>query len=337
MSFANHEKAQYWSKQLNGNVTPRLAKSTGKYYFDCPDCKHTFKKELRDIVNKNSWCPFCKGTNKELCDNNDCKMCFEKSFASHPRAEFWSNMNDSVPRKVFINARGKYFFDCKECGHTFETLMQSVTGKKNTWCSYCSEPPKLLCNDDCDKCHNKSFASHSRSSFWNYKLNKCNPRQVFKQSNDKFHFICENNHEFQNNLNHVVFSNRWCSQCVNKTEALLLKWFNDNTYNVKYQTRYDWLKTRIFDYELIDYKVIVELDGIFHIKQVSNWTNVEQVKKIDAEKNELALKNGFHMIRISQEDVWNNIASWELKLRECIDNTRNNNPMIQYIGEMYSN
>ena len=42
-------------------------------------CKHHFDMQL-DSITSGHWCKYC--ANQALCDNDDCKICFEKSFAS---------------------------------------------------------------------------------------------------------------------------------------------------------------------------------------------------------------------------------------------------------------
>ena len=39
-------------------------------------------------------------SDKKLCDKEDCKKCFEKSFASHEKAKYWSNTNELKPNQV---------------------------------------------------------------------------------------------------------------------------------------------------------------------------------------------------------------------------------------------
>ena len=47
---------------------------------------------------------------KRLCANEECQTCFEKSFASHEKSEFWSEKNGDVkPRQVFKSANKKYW------------------------------------------------------------------------------------------------------------------------------------------------------------------------------------------------------------------------------------
>jgi hypothetical protein len=54
-----------------------------------------------NIVENNSGCYFC--TNSVLCDDVKCIICFEKSFASHPREKSWIyEKNNCSPRDVFI-------------------------------------------------------------------------------------------------------------------------------------------------------------------------------------------------------------------------------------------
>lgn len=63
----------------------------------------------------------------------------------------------------------------KQCGHEFESILSSITSKNPQWCSYCSNPPKQLCDKECNKCFSKSFASHPKSKFWHLD-NNVDPR-----------------------------------------------------------------------------------------------------------------------------------------------------------------
>lgn len=42
--------------------------------------------------------------------NNKIPTC--KSFASHPKAEFWNKKNKLKPEQVALKTQKKYFFDC---------------------------------------------------------------------------------------------------------------------------------------------------------------------------------------------------------------------------------
>ena len=105
-SFAFHEKAQYWSdkNELKPNEISKWNKQ--KFWFNCNTCNHSFESNISNIVNKNVWCSYC--ANKKLCDNNNCMDCFNKSFASHEKAQYWSNKNELKPRQIFKNSNNNY-------------------------------------------------------------------------------------------------------------------------------------------------------------------------------------------------------------------------------------
>ena len=60
-----------------------------------------------------------------------------------------------------------------------------------------------------------------------------------------------------------------------------------------------------YDFVIEEYKVIIELDGIQHFKQVSNWDSPEETQLRDKYKMEKANANGYSVIRILQDDVYN--------------------------------
>ncbi len=50
---------------------------------------------------------------------------FEKSFASHERAQFWSSKNIGCPADYALNSHKKCWFDC-DCGHSFERVLKEI-------------------------------------------------------------------------------------------------------------------------------------------------------------------------------------------------------------------
>ena len=121
---------------------------------------------------------------KRLCDNEECQLCYNRSFASHEKAQFWSKTNGDIsPRQVFKSSDTKYLFDCDKCEHDFWSRLNDITKYNGTWCPFCSNPSKKLCeNVDCQVCYDRSFASHEKAQFWSLK-NEKTPRQIFKSSN----------------------------------------------------------------------------------------------------------------------------------------------------------
>ena len=212
-SFASYEKSVFWSSKNDCQPRDVFKSIATKYIFDCNKCKHEFEQSLREI-SSGCGCPYCAVPSKKLCDSSDCQLCFNKSFASHEKSVFWSSKNECQPRNVFKTVATKYIFDCIQCKHVFEqSLRETLSG---CWCPYCAIPSKILCDSiGCQLCFNKSFASHEKSVFWSSK-NECQPRYVFKSSDNKYLFDCvECNHEFEKSLSSVS-AGRWCPYCSNQ-------------------------------------------------------------------------------------------------------------------------
>jgi len=318
-SFSSHEKSKYWSD--NNKLNPRkVFKHThNKFIFNC-DCGHEFEAGINHI-STGKWCPYCCNPPLKLCNKTDCNQCFEKSFASYEKSLFWSDKNKLKPRQVFKNGHNKYIFNC-DCGHEFEANLYNII--KGSWCSYCAKPARNLCDkEDCNQCFEKSFANHEKAGYWSNK-NKLKPREVFKSTKDKYIFNCNCGHEFEADLGNIV-NNRWCPYCVNKTEQKLFDNLQPIYTNLMQQYKVDWCKSDTtkkcypFDFILEEQKIIIELDGIQHFEQVSNWDSPENVQERDKHKMKQANDNGYSVIRILQEDVYYDTYQWLEELKENIE------------------
>jgi hypothetical protein len=159
------------------------------------------------------------GTSQRLCISDQCKYCFEKSFASHEKAKFWSKKNDKNPRQIFKGTKVNYIFDCDICKHEFSTRLTSVV-TENRWCSYCSSQ-KFCENDECEFCYEKSFMSHPKAKFWSKKNDK-SAGEYFKGSDKEVYFTCNDcSHDFLMRISNVSCLNTWCSYCSNKKNCTI--------------------------------------------------------------------------------------------------------------------
>ena len=311
-SFAsNEERAACWHTTKNGKVKPRdVFKSTvKKYWFTCNN-DHDFDVSLNSVTGGH-WCSSCHQTPS-----------YDRSFASNEeRAACWhtTKNGDVKPRDVFKSANKKYWFTCNN-DHDFYMSPSSVT--KGKWCSSCHQTPS----------YEQSFASNEeRAAYWHATKNgKVKPRDVFKSSHKIFWFTCDNDHDFDMRLGNVTNSRQWCSSCVNKTETHIFETLRDKGYDVGKKSNRKMFKTK-YRYDIIidDKKVIVEVDGAQHFKQVSNWCSYEETYKTDIYKEELAHKNGYRVVRISQEYVWyhqiaKNKTEWISKLVKAIESEYEN-------------
>jgi very-short-patch-repair endonuclease len=92
-----------------------------------------------------TWCPYCSNPPRELCKDNNCQICYEKSFASHEKSKFWSSKNEKTPRETFKKSHNKYIFDCDKCSHDFYSILSDITRQdtRSTWCPKCMNKTEL--------------------------------------------------------------------------------------------------------------------------------------------------------------------------------------------------
>jgi very-short-patch-repair endonuclease len=316
-SFATHEKAKYWSKKNEKDPRNVFKQSHAKYWFDCDKCNHDFESILSNIA-RGPWCPYCN--NKKICENLECIQCFNKSFASHENAQFWSKENGDVnPRAIFKSSHTKYVFECDKCKHSFDKGLNSVV--RGQWCPYCTHQ-KLCENKDCVICFDNSFASHEKAKFWSEKNGGMRPRAVFKQSSIKYWFDCDKCKDGFDCVLYSIVAGSWCPYCKNKTELKLYDALNVIYPSIIRQFKQEWCKKQMylpFDFCIPELKIIIELDGIQHFVQVSNWASPEETYENDLFKEKCANENGYSVIRIIQEDVFNDTYDWLAKIVSSIE------------------
>jgi len=160
----------------------------------------------------------CKSKQLKLYEDEEYKICFERSFASYAgktnndklKVKCWSSKNKNKPREVTKNSGKKYWFDCDNCPHSFDTALNDIN--KGCWCPYCSKPCLKLCeHKECEFCYNNSFASYDgktslgklKVECWSSK-NKNKPREVTKNSHKKYWFKCDYcHHSFDTALRNI--------------------------------------------------------------------------------------------------------------------------------------
>jgi len=88
----------YWSNE--NQLTPRqLFKGADrkKYIFNCV-CGHKLEIVVKNITSQGHWCSYC--SHQKLCENINCNMCFNMSFASVERSKYLHDKTIN-PRMLF--------------------------------------------------------------------------------------------------------------------------------------------------------------------------------------------------------------------------------------------
>ena len=242
-------------------------KKNGGYYTRCKTCREKHNKKNRENYKPRKCSP------KKLCNNEECKNCFEKSFASCvDKIKFWNHeLNGDVkPRNVFKTTSKKYYFMCTTCNQSEKYSVKTINNKKNLWCNFCKKKDdnkvnffdrncklktKVCGNESCKKCFEKSFASfHDKEKVkcFNIELNSgLKPINIFKGGRNYYWFTCNKcNHNFNSKMNNIISKNhsRWCPYCSNR------KLCNDENctfcYKKSFASFHDKKKVKCFNYKL---------------------------------------------------------------------------------------
>lgn len=344
-------KVECWSEKNKKLPRDVFKSSTDKIYFKCDICLHEFKIILNSLYTNNSWCPYCFGN--KICIN-DCKFCYNKSFASYEgitnkgklKIDCWSSQNIKNPRDICKKSNKKFNFVCDICYHLFSSNLGNIINNK--WCPYCSEPVRKICpSNECKHCYSRSFASYEgitikggrKVDCWNHEKNILIPRHVTKGNDNKFHFICDVcDNKFSTSLDKITGrDSRWCPFCKNKTEGKFKHHFEEKYphLKLKHQAKWEWCKSKKdnylpFDFAIKKLKIIIEIDGEQHFSQVSNWSSPEDNLSNDIYKMKKAMENGYSIIRILQEDIWSDKNEWDKKLDKILK--KHDEPTVFYIG-----
>jgi very-short-patch-repair endonuclease len=125
--------------------------------------------------------------------------------------------------------------------------------------------------------------------------------------------------------------------CINKTELKLYEYLIKIYPTLTKQQKLETCKFKTylpFDFCIPEIKTIIELDGAQHFKQVSNWLCPEKTIERDCFKMQRANKEGYKVIRINQEDVYDSNEIWLDKnlLSEIKNQDRENRYISKNVG-----
>jgi len=155
--------------------------------------------------------------------------------------------------------------------------------------------------------------------------NTLDPRMTFKGAEKRAIFVCDKcDTEFDMFLYNTL-SGFWCAACKNKSEKKVLTYLRKEYPHCKTQLRYKWAKfsktnnIMPFDFGLEEEKILIELDGIQHFEQVSNWGSPEEIREKDVEKTVKAVEAGYSVIHLFQPEVWKDTYQWEGVLKEQVE------------------
>ena len=166
------------------------------------------------------------------------------------------------------------------------------------------------------------FGDDFLNSYWDYELNTVNPWHISRRSGEKIWIKCENNihASHQTTAHNCVKYECRCPDCMRSLNlsSLHLKCISFlKTLGLKVNTEYDCSLSLInpdtnqklpYDIEVVDYKLIIEINGIQHYSTLSDtcpWLGdktpyqyLEKRRKYDFMKKKYVINQNYHYLEI---------------------------------------
>lgn len=265
---------KYWSSK--NNIDPFLIpKGTRKkFYMRCQDTDY----HPDYLITMNNFltgarCPYCA---RKILHFRDSFGYWCATNIENFMEDYWSDKNTDDPFTLAINSKKKIWIKCNNTNYHEDYQTSCFNFYKGKRCPYCSSK----------KIHYKDSLGYRYPislKYWDWENNKKSPYEIAMKSNKKVNFTCPKHGHFFISPCDFVESIYHCPKCAleNKTSSLELKVQNYlKEKNIKYLTEYDCTVKPInpktnkilpYDNQLIDYKIIIEVNGSQHYHFNIKW------------------------------------------------------------------
>ncbi len=316
--------------------------SSHNTFYICRTCSHRFECSPSRIEGIE--CSYC--SKKLLCSkDHGCKICYDKSFASHPKSVCWDYTDGKnegkTPHDVFKSGIHVADMICDSCDHSFQAKCNNIN--TGYWCPYCVGQKRCI-DGDCTMCTGRKLSSHAMALFWDYELNPINttPDDIaLGNSKTNYWFKCPSSKHasFPMTPSHI-HRGQSCPSCCRKTEAKIGEFLVCAKLSYSKEFKPDWLYNEVtkrhssFDFFIEEYKTLLELDGLHHFvdgryqskryipEKMSRSGNSEENRQKDTIKMVKANTNGISGIRIYQPDVFDDVYDWKKWILCALDIVR---------------
>ena len=272
----------------------------------CITCKKhgDFYQIANGHINSGSGCQLCYDDRRGESIRKTTEEFIERAIEKHGYKYDYSKCN-------YISIDDKLTIICKKHGEFNQVAYSHINGQG---CPICG----IIQRANIRRSNNEEFIEKAKEKHGDkYDYSKVE----YISSSEKVIIICKKHGEFlQQPNNHIT--GQGCPTCVNKTEAKLYEQMKTIYPYLQTQFKQDWCKKIAhlpYDFCITEYKIIIELDGRQHFQQVRNWSSPYEQFENDKYKEECANENGYSVIRLLQEDVFNDTYDWVKELCDSIE------------------
>ena len=243
-------------------------------------------------------CSLISSSNKQKSNKEEF---IKKAIDIHKNKYDYSNV-------IYTGCFNKIIIKCAIHGEFIQTPTKHLSGHG---CVVCNNSKR----NDIFRSNNDEFikkAINIHNNLYDYsKVNYVNNKK-------KILIICKIHGEFSQSPSGHINKRSGCPYCYTKTEGILMDKLSKIYPSLKSQLRVEWCKNincLPFDFYIDEYKIIIELDGGQHFKQVQNWEKIEKLQLKDIYKIKCANLNYYSVIRLLQEDVYNDKYDWIIEIQ----------------------
>ena len=343
------EEAAQWHPTKNGELRPENFSygSEKVVWWLCPKktckegCPHEWATEIskRLMRGVDAGCPFCASNHKSICIHNSI-------VTTHPelmKEWDWEKNTDINPSQIIAGSNAKIWWKCPNscsfgCEHRWQARVNDRS-RSTTGCPFCCSNRQKFC------IHQTIAYTHpDLAKEWHQTKNRdLRPEQFISGSDEKIWWCCSVNgaHEWVTSISNRVTNKTGCPHCRNnKTEGLLFEYLKERFSDCIHQFMLEnckRVKHLPFDFCIPSLKIIIEMDGAQHFKQVSNWMDPEETQRRDIYKMRKAGEAGYRVIRITQEDVfWKGTPWLDSSLMPMINQTTREHTFISEKTDLYA-
>jgi hypothetical protein len=310
--YTHPDIAKQWHPEKNGSKLPSDYSygSNELIRWLCPNkcpngCIHEWDASVSNRCRLDSGCPYCSG---RLC----CE--YNSIVKTHPHvAEQWHPRNCNSASNYSNGSNMVASWLCPKiclfgCMHEWDAVISSRC-RLGAGCPYCDNQKCCL--------HTSIIWTHPIiAQEWHPTKNIKNPKTVRYGSDYKAWWKCKYEHEWFARIANRCSHNSGCPTCKHKTARKLFDYIKSLYPDAIAEYKADWCKNPHtnrhlpFDIFIPSLKVIIELDGAQHFRQISNWGTPAYTQLKDVYKMHLANQNSIRVIRLLQEEVYAQSLEW---------------------------